>query len=60
MAIMIVDFDIIEQPLIIYSAFVRYWRKRIGVQWNSMSAVYGFQKSTCWMFCAAFSLNSGL
>jgi hypothetical protein len=42
--IMILDFDAIEQLLIIYFAFVRHWRKRTGVQWNSTAAVYRLQE----------------
>lgn len=52
------DSDIIEQPLITYSAFVRYWRERTGKQWNSTSAIYGLEENTRWKFCTAFSLNS--
>jgi hypothetical protein len=32
LGIISVGFDVTDQLLIIFSAFVRYWRKRLGVQ----------------------------
>jgi hypothetical protein len=34
MGIISVDFDIIDQLLIRYSAFIRYWRNKMQVQWD--------------------------
>ena len=34
-----VDFDATGQLLVIYSAFVKYLRKKVGIQGNSASAV---------------------
>jgi hypothetical protein len=39
-----VNFDITNQLLIRFSAFVRYWRK-IGVQWGSTSVIHKLQKA---------------
>jgi hypothetical protein len=34
-----VDFDV-DELLIIYSAFIRYWKKRKGEQWDVTSVTY--------------------
>jgi len=48
-----VDFDATGQLLIIYSAFVKYFRKR-GIQGSSASALYKLQESL------SFSYKGGL
>jgi hypothetical protein len=44
LVIISVDFDVINQLLIRYFAFIRYWRK-MGVKWDCTSAIYRFQES---------------
>jgi hypothetical protein len=39
-----VDFDRTGQPLIIYSAFVKY-SKKMGIKRNNASAIYRLQES---------------
>jgi len=38
-----VDFDVMHQTVIIYSAFVRWWRK-MGVLLNIASFIYRFRE----------------
>jgi len=35
------DIDVIDQLLIRYSLFVRYWRE-MGISWDSISVIYRF------------------
>jgi len=44
LGIISVDFDVIDQLLIRYSAFIRHWRK-IRIQWNRTSVIYRLQES---------------
>lgn len=37
------DFIVIDQAFVRYSAFGRYWRK-MGVQWNIASVIYRFRE----------------
>jgi hypothetical protein len=45
MGIISADFNIVDQILITCSAFVTYWIKKMGVQWDSTSAVCRHQES---------------
>jgi len=40
-----VEFDVTGQLLIIYSAFIKYLRKKNGTQWGSGSACTDFKKA---------------
>jgi hypothetical protein len=40
-----VDFDVRGQRLVTFSVSVRYWKKKMGVEWYSTSAIYKFQES---------------
>jgi hypothetical protein len=44
LGIIIVDFDITDELLIRYSAFVRYWIRNVN-KWDSTPAVYRLQES---------------
>jgi len=44
LVIISVDFDVIDQLLVRYSAFVTYWRK-MGVWWGSTWLIYRFKQS---------------
>jgi len=39
-----VNFNIADQLLIKYSTFIRHWRKKVGVQWNSTAVISRPQK----------------
>jgi len=43
LGIISVDFNIVDQVLIRYSAFVRYWRK-MQAQWVRTSIIHRFRK----------------
>jgi len=45
LGIISVDFDATCQLLIVYCAFVKCLKKKIGIQRNSASAVYSLQES---------------
>jgi hypothetical protein len=40
-----VGFNVTDQLLIRFSAFTRYWRKNVGVQWGSTSNIHILQES---------------
>jgi hypothetical protein len=56
MGIVNVDFDVINQLLVRYSSFVRYWRK-MRVQSDSISVIYRLQESLRFKYYTTFSLN---
>jgi len=45
MGVIDVEFDATDQLLIIYSAFVKYLGKKMGIQRSSASAFYRLQES---------------
>jgi len=45
LAIIIVDFEVTVQLLIVYSIFVKYLGKKMGIKRGSASAIYWLQKS---------------
>jgi hypothetical protein len=51
--VLISDFDIIDQLLIIYSAFVRYWIEK----WEYNGRVHPLAHDSGETYCATFTLN---